>query len=110
MSSEEPIATRPTPAQDTAERPASLDALAPLYHLIFLDDPFTTMEFVVRILVRLFGKDVETATRLMLEVHHAGHSLVATLPLEVAELKREQVHAAARAEGFPFTCRLEVAS
>ncbi|MBI5380211.1 MAG: ATP-dependent Clp protease adaptor ClpS [Nitrospirae bacterium] len=104
------MATRPTPAQETAEHTAPREALAPLYHVIFMDDPFTTMEFVVRILFRLFGKDLVTATRLMLEVHQTGSSLVATLPLEVAELKREQVHASARTEGFPFTCRLEIAS
>jgi len=81
----------------------------PLYKVIFLDDPKTTMEFVVRILVRLFGKDPDTAARLMWEVHTWGASHVATLSKEQAELKQDQVHAAARAEGFPFRCVIEPA-
>jgi ATP-dependent Clp protease adaptor protein ClpS len=74
-----------------------------------LDDPLTTMEFVIRILIDLFGKEPSTAARLMWEVHSKGASHVATLPLEQAELKQEQVHRAARAEGFPFRCVIESA-
>jgi len=99
------MATRTLP--ETERETAGREDLAPLYHVIFLDDPFTTMAFVVRILVQLFQKDLQTATRLMLEVHYTGSAIVATLPLEIAELKQAQVHAAARAEGFPFRCRVE---
>lgn len=81
----------------------------PPYKIIFLNDDKTTMEFVVAILIRLFGKDQETAARLMWEVHTQGASHVATLPKEQAELKQEQVHLAARAEGFPFRCVIEPA-
>ncbi len=81
----------------------------PPYKVILLDDDKTTMEFVVRILVRFFGKDPQTAYRLMLEVHTRGSSHVATLSKERAELRQEQVHAAARAEGFPFRCVIEPA-
>jgi ATP-dependent Clp protease adaptor protein ClpS len=74
-----------------------------------LDDPVTTMEFVVRVLTHVFQKDSATAARLMWEVHSTGAALVATLPLEQAELKQAQVHAAADAAGFPFRCVIEPA-
>jgi ATP-dependent Clp protease adapter protein ClpS len=45
----------------------------------------------------------------MWEVHTSGASHVATLPLEQAELKQEQVHRAAHVEGFPFRCVIEAA-
>jgi ATP-dependent Clp protease adaptor protein ClpS len=83
------------------------EGLFPQFKVIFLNDNVTTMEFVVRILIRLFDKDMDSAVHHMYEVHNLGSSHVATLPLERAEFKRDQVHTAARSEGFPFQCVLE---
>lgn len=90
------------------ERRSEREEISP-YKVIFLDDPVTTMEFVIRILMELFGKELETAQRLMWEVHTQGASQVAVLSKEQAELKQEQVHAAARAQKFPFRCVIEPA-
>jgi ATP-dependent Clp protease adaptor protein ClpS len=81
----------------------------PPYKVIFLDDPVTTMEFVVHVLTQVFQKDSATAARLMWDVHTTGAAHVATLPLEQAELKQAQVHTAATAAGFPFRCVIEPA-
>ena len=82
-------------------------ALIPPYKVILLDDPVTTMEFVVNVLIRFFQKDSPTAARLMWEVHTVGASHVATLPLEQAEMRQAQVHEAAKSAGFPFRCVIE---
>lgn len=79
----------------------------PPYKVIFLNDEITTMEFVVQILIQIFGKDQETAYRLMWEVHTQGASKVAILSKEQAEFKQEQVHSAALKRGFPFRCVIE---
>ena len=84
-------------------------AYLPLYKIIMWDDNVTTMEFVIRVLVKLFGKDYSTAEKLMYEIHLQGAGHVATLPLEQAEFKVEQVHTAAAMEEFPFTCTIEPA-
>lgn len=84
-------------------------ALIAPYKVILLDDPVTTMEFVVDVLIRFFQKDGPTAARLMWEVHTTGASHVATLPLEQAEMKQAQVHQAASSAGFPFRCVIEPA-
>lgn len=97
----------PLPVLENRTRSDSDSALCPLYKVIFLDDPVTTMEFVVRLLVQLFGKDLDSAVRLMYEVHNTGSSHVDTLPLERAEFKRDQVHRIAKQEGFPFQCVLK---
>ena len=81
----------------------------PLYKIIMWDDNVTTMEFVIRILINLFSKDYSTAEKLMYEIHLQGAGHVATLPLEQAEFKVEQVHTAAAMEEFPFTCTIEPA-
>ena len=82
-------------------------AYLPLYRVIMWDDSVTTMEFVVRMLVKIFGKDYNNAEKLMYEIHISGHSHVETLPLERAEFKVEQVYTAASMENFPFKCTIE---
>lgn len=79
----------------------------PMYRVIMWDDDVTTMEFVIRILIHLFSKDFDTAEKVMYEIHNSGSAYVATLPLEQAEFKVEQVHNAAAMEQFPFTCTIE---
>ena len=82
-------------------------AYLPLYKIIMWDDNVTTTEFVVRMLVKVFGKDYNTAEQLMLEVHLTGAAHVDTLPLERAEFKVQQVHTAASFENYPFKCSIE---
>ncbi|NIQ03172.1 MAG: ATP-dependent Clp protease adaptor ClpS [Nitrospinaceae bacterium] len=82
-------------------------ALLPLYKVIMWDDNVTTMEFVIRMLIKVFSKDYHTAEKLMLEVHLSGASHVDTLPLERAEFKVQQVHTAASLENYPFRCSIE---
>ena len=82
-------------------------AYMPLYKVIMWDDNVTTMEFVIRMLVKVFAKDHLTAEQLMLEVHLSGAAHVDTLPLERAEFKAQQVHTAAAWENYPFKCSIE---
>ncbi len=102
-------ATLPDTLPDTLEDVQSDREKIPPYKVIFLDDAVTTMEFVMQVLTQLFGKELEAAQRLMWEVHTRGASQVAILSKEQAELKQEQVHAAAHAQGFPFRCAIEPA-
>lgn len=101
--------TAPTVLPELSEETESEIEEIPPYKVILLDDTVTTMEFVVRILIQIFGKDLDTAQALMWEVHTQGAAHVATLSQEQAELKQEQVHNAARAEGFPLRCVIEPA-
>ncbi|CAI2718123.1 ATP-dependent Clp protease adaptor ClpS [Nitrospina watsonii] len=96
-------------APDTVVIPDSRNRTGymPLYRVIMWDDDVTTMEFVIRMLFRVFGKDYPSAERLMLEVHYSGHAHVDTLPLERAEFKVDQVHKAAALENYPFRCTIE---
>ena len=81
--------------------------LLPLYRIIMWDDDVTTMEFVIRMLLRVIGVEHSEAEKLMFAVHFTGSAHVATLPLERAEFKVQQVHTAAAMEDFPFRCTIE---
>jgi len=85
------------------------DSLAPLYWIVMHNDPVTTMDFVVMILMKVFAFDYDRAVGLMYHVHNNGLEHIAAMPLERAEFKVQAIHLAARAEGFPLTCTIEPA-
>ena len=79
----------------------------PLYRVMLLNDDYTTMEFVVQVLMLVFKKSVEDATRIMLNVHRKGAGVCGTYTFEVAETKVDTVHALARDHEFPLRCIME---
>jgi len=97
------------PETDTEERTDTREALAPQWKVLLLNDDTTTMEFVIHVLVTLFKKERQEATRLMLEVHHTGSALITVTTLERAELYVEQVRSLARARKFPLVATMEPA-
>ncbi|MEZ4592437.1 MAG: ATP-dependent Clp protease adaptor ClpS [Chloroflexota bacterium] len=85
------------------------EALEPRWKVIAHDDPVTTMEFVVRIMVQVFKKPLIFAEAIMWQVHNEGMSVVDTLPKSEAERRVKIATLAARLEGFPFRFTLEPA-
>ena len=79
----------------------------PLYKVFLHNDDFTTMEFVVNILIFVFNKSVEEATQIMLNVHNQGVGLCWIYSFEVAETKVEMVSNEASRNGFPLRCSME---
>ena len=64
-----------------------------MWNVVVWNDPINLMSYVVLILRRLFGHDLETATKLMLEVHNEGRAIVASQPREQAEVSVTRLHA-----------------
>ena len=79
------------------------------YKVLMLNDDYTPMEFVVLVLKRFFGMDLEQATRVMLHVHQKGVGVCGIFPYEVAETKVNQVMDFARQHQHPLQCTLEKA-
>jgi ATP-dependent Clp protease adaptor protein ClpS len=79
----------------------------PLYKVLLHNDNYTTMEFVVEILMAIFKKAPEDAARIMLNVHHKGIGVCGIYTFEVAETKVDAVHSIAREHGFPLKCSME---
>jgi ATP-dependent Clp protease adaptor protein ClpS len=79
------------------------------YKVLMLNDDYTPMEFVVMVLKRFFGMDLEQATRVMLHVHQRGVGVCGIFTYEVAETKVNQVMDFARANQHPLQCTLEKA-
>jgi ATP-dependent Clp protease adaptor protein ClpS len=79
----------------------------PLFKVLLHNDDYTTMDFVVTVLEKVFGKDTTEATRIMLNVHHQGHGVAGIYTREIGETKVAVVHRMARKNQFPLKCSLE---
>ena len=80
-----------------------------LYQVVLLNDDYTPMEFVVLVLQQFFRLDLETATLIMLKIHHEGRGVCGVFSKDVAATKVELVHAEARRAGHPLQCIMEAA-
>lgn len=83
--------------------------LAPRWKVLLHDDPITTFEFVIELLVTLFKKPRTEAVRLTYEVHNTGSALIVVTSFEHAELYCEQVKSLARTRGYPLVASMEPA-
>ena len=77
------------------------------YQVVLHNDDYTTMQFVVHVLIKFFNKDETAASHIMLHVHHRGYGIVDTFPRDVAETKAEQVMDYAKQNGHPLRCTAE---
>ncbi|MDO4978393.1 MAG: ATP-dependent Clp protease adaptor ClpS [Eubacteriales bacterium] len=77
------------------------------YKVIMHNDDFTTMEFVVEILVDVFHKNIEEANQIMMFVHKNGSAVVGKYPLDIANTKVAISLSRAQKEGFPFRMTVE---
>jgi len=80
----------------------------PFYQVIMLNDDYTPMEFVVEMLCIYFGKGMEEATMIMLNIHHQGRGICGVYPQDIARTKVELVMSAAQREQHPLQCVMEV--
>ncbi len=81
----------------------------PMYKVLLHNDDYTTMEFVVELLMSVFHKSFEDATRIMLNVHKTGQGMCGIYTFEIAETKVETTHELAMERGFPLKSSIEKA-
>ena len=77
------------------------------YKVFLLNDDFSTMDFVIDVLVKVFRKTVEEATTIMMNIHNKGKELCGTYTYEIATTKVAQVKSMAREKGFPLKAIME---
>jgi ATP-dependent Clp protease adaptor protein ClpS len=78
-----------------------------LYRVILHNDDYTTMEFVIDVLKKIFKKSTDEAEEIMWKVHEKGQAVCGVYTYEIAETKVEQVKVLARQNGFPLLATFE---
>lgn len=81
----------------------------PLYKVFLHNDDYTTMDFVVELLVQIFNKSPIEAQEIMLRIHNDGIGECGIFIKEIAETKVAQVHVRASDAGFPLKASMEKA-
>jgi ATP-dependent Clp protease adaptor protein ClpS len=95
------VVTRPKPTEQV-KRPRR-------YKVVLHNDDYTTMEFVVWVLMTIFHHDEASATEIMLHVHRNGIGVAGVYTYEVAEARVAKVLEVARAHEYPLRCSMEEA-
>jgi ATP-dependent Clp protease adaptor protein ClpS len=78
-----------------------------LYRVILFNDDYTSMEFVVEILMSIFNKPAAEATSIMLDVHKKGAGVCGVYTYDIAVTKVTQVHRQAHLHEYPLKCGYE---
>lgn len=93
---------------DTIEEVAPPELKKPrLWKVVFLNDDYTPMEFVVEMLTGQFSKSPEDAERITWEIHQTGKGIAGTYTFEIAETKAHIVMQRAQEDGYPLKLSLE---
>jgi ATP-dependent Clp protease adaptor protein ClpS len=79
------------------------------FRVILLNDHYTTMEFVIGILMAIFHKSENEAYDIMMKVHQNGKGVVGLYPWDIAQTKAALVHKLAQENEFPLRCIVEPA-
>lgn len=77
------------------------------YKVLLLNDDYSTMDFVIEILVKIFRKSTDEATVIMLNIHNNGKDVCGVYTHEIASTKVTQVKNLARQKGFPLKAIME---
>ncbi len=77
------------------------------YKVFLLNDDYTSMEFVIDILMSIFHKNYEQAQNIMLDVHKNNRGLCGVYSYEIAETKVSQVIQKAKDNDFPLKATME---
>ena len=80
-----------------------------MYRVVLFNDDYTTMEFVIDILISIFNKPATEATKIMLDVHKRGAGICGVYTYDIALTKVKQVLQKAKSNEFPLRCDWEEA-
>ena len=77
------------------------------YNVIVLNDDFTTFEFVITVMMKVFLKTEQEATAIAETTHIHQKAKVGRYSYDIARSKVAKATAMARAENFPLSFEIE---
>lgn len=77
------------------------------FHVIVYNDDYTPMEFVIKMLVEVFNKNIQTAKQITLDIHNNDSAIAGTYNLEIADQKCTEAITIARTNGHPLQLKTQ---
>jgi ATP-dependent Clp protease adaptor protein ClpS len=77
------------------------------YKVILLNDNYSTVDFVIQVLMQIFKKNLEEATTITMNIHEQGKGICGVYTYEIAQTKVAQVRTNARKAEFPLKAIIE---
>ena len=78
-----------------------------MFKVLLHNDDYTSMDFVVDILTRIFHKTQAQAEQIMLQIHEKDKAICGVYSFEIAQTKAEQVKQRAKQNEFPLLATIE---
>jgi len=79
----------------------------PMWNVVFYNDDFTPMDFVVDMLMAHYGHTETTASMIMYEVHTKGRGIAGSFTRDIAETKGSITAYYAKEAGHPLMVTIE---
>ncbi len=78
-----------------------------MFKVLLHNDDYTSMDFVVEILMGIFHKTLAQAEQIMLQIHEKDKAICGVYSFEIAQTKAEQVKQRAKQNEFPLLATIE---
>ena len=78
-----------------------------MYKVLLHNDNYTTMDFVIMVLMQVFHQSESKAVQTMFDVHRKGIGIAGVYQREIAETKIHRVAQLAKQAEYPFLCTME---
>jgi len=78
-----------------------------MFKVLLHNDDYTSMDFVVEILISIFHKTHVQAEQIMVQIHEEGMGLCGVYTYEIAQTKADQVKQKAKQNEFPLLATIE---
>ena len=78
-----------------------------MFRVLLHNDDYTSMDFVVEVLMSIFHKTHPQSEQIMLQIHEKGKAICGVYSFEIAETKAQQVKQRAKQNEFPLLATIE---
>jgi len=78
-----------------------------MFKVLLHNDDYTSMDFVVDVLMGIFHKTHAQAEQIMLQIHEKGKAICGVYSFEIAQTKAQQVKQKAKQNEFPLLATIE---